>query len=67
MLQTDSEKKLKARERLKEFAASRLSIPEFDRLPADEKSVVLINFYINEIHNKTRTLIDEQDFADGLG
>jgi hypothetical protein len=66
MVQIDSEKKLKARDRLKEFAASKLSIPEFDKLPVDEKSVVLINFYINEIHNKTKTLIDEQDFEDGL-
>lgn len=59
-----SEKKLRIRDHLKSF--SRLTFnSEFDALRPDQRSDVLLNFYIKEIHNKLRTEITDEQFELG--
>lgn len=58
-------KKIKARDRIRDFAKSEFN-SEFDAMKDAERSVVLLKFYISEIHNKTRTEIDEDQFDLGL-
>jgi hypothetical protein len=58
-------KKIKARDRIKDFAKSEFN-SDFDALNDSERSVALLKFYVNEIHNKTRTEIDDEQFDLGL-
>jgi len=57
-METDN-KKVKARERIKDFAKSEFN-SDFDALNDSERSVALLKFYVDEIHNKTRTEIDDE-------
>jgi len=58
------EKKIKLRDRIKDFSKSEFN-SDFDKLQNDQRSDVLLHFYIKEIHNKTKTEISQEQIEFG--
>lgn len=58
------EKKIKLRDRIKDFSRSEFN-SDFDKLQNDQRSDVLLHFYIKEIHNKTKTEISQEQIEFG--
>jgi len=57
--------KKKLRERIKDFSKSEFN-SDFDSLKHDQRSDVLLKFYIKEIHNKFKTEITSDEIEIGL-
>ena len=57
--------KKKLRERIKDFSKSEFN-SDFDSLKHDQRSDVLLKFYIKEIHNKFKTEITADEIEIGL-